>query len=96
MVIKCSYKVPSIMSLIKVSILTNYGAHSSPHAKRLFIHAFHREANFSIIFSILCTGASTIKWTTLDPFLCLSESDPKLYTNFKFYGIEIHKHLENI
>jgi hypothetical protein len=41
-------------------------------------------------------GASTVKWTTLDPCLGLSESDPKLYTNFEFYEIEIHKHLESI
>ena len=26
---------------------------------------------------------------------CLSESDPKPYTNFDVYEIEIHKHLEN-
>ena len=41
-------------------------------------------------------GASTVKWTPLDPCLDLSESDPKLYTNFEFYAIEIHKHLENM
>ena len=41
-------------------------------------------------------GASTLKWTTLDPCAGLSESDPNLYTNFKFYELEIHKHLENI
>ena len=41
-------------------------------------------------------GASKVKWTALDPCLGLSESDPKLYTNFEFYEIEIHKHLENI
>ena len=35
-------------------------------------------------------------WTTLDPCSCLSESDPKLYTDFQFHEIEIHKHLENI
>ena len=38
-------------------------------------------------------GASTVKWTTLDPCSGLSENDPKLYTNFKFYEIEIHKYL---
>ena len=42
------------------------------------------------------TGASMIKWTTLDPCSSLSESDPKLYTNFEVYKIEIHKHLESI
>ena len=41
-------------------------------------------------------SASTIKWITLDPCSNLNESDPKLYTNFEFYEIEIHKHLENI
>jgi hypothetical protein len=41
-------------------------------------------------------GASTVKWTTLDPCSGLSESDPKLYSNFEFHEIKIHKHLENI
>jgi hypothetical protein len=41
-------------------------------------------------------GASTLKWTTFDPCSGLSESDPKLYTNFDLYEIEIHKHLESI
>ena len=36
------------------------------------------------------------KWRTLDPCSGLSESDPKQYTNFEFYEIVIHKHLENI
>ena len=40
--------------------------------------------------------ASTVKWRTLVPCSGLSESVPKLYTNFEFYTIEIHKHLENI
>jgi hypothetical protein len=41
-------------------------------------------------------GANTVKWTTLDPCSGLSENDPKLYTNFDIYEIEIHKHLESI
>ena len=41
-------------------------------------------------------GASTVKWTTLESRSGLSESDPKLCTNFEFDEIEIHKHLENI
>ena len=36
-------------------------------------------------------GASTVKWTTLDPCSCLTASDPKLYTNFDFFEIEIHE-----
>ena len=36
-----------------------------------------------------------VKWASLDPCSGLSESDPKLYTNFEFHEIEIHKHLEN-
>ena len=40
-------------------------------------------------------GASTVKWTTLDACSGLSESDPKLYTNFEFHEIEIHKHLQS-
>jgi hypothetical protein len=41
-------------------------------------------------------GASTGKWTALDPCSSLSESDPRLYTNFEFYETEFHKHLESI
>ena len=41
-------------------------------------------------------GAITVKWTSLDPCSGVSESDPKIYTKFEFYEIEIHKHLENI
>ena len=41
-------------------------------------------------------GASTVKWTTLDPCSYLSESDPKLYTKFEFHEIEIYKYLDNI
>ena len=41
-------------------------------------------------------GASTVKWTALDPCACLSENDPDLYSNFEFYEMEIHKHDENI
>jgi hypothetical protein len=41
-------------------------------------------------------GASIVKWTSLDPCSSLSESDPKLNTNFDFYEIEIHEHLESI
>ena len=44
----------------------------------------------------LVGGASTVKWTTLDPCSGLCESDPKLYTNFEFHEIEIHKNLVNI
>ena len=33
---------------------------------------------------------------TLDPCIGLSESDLKLYTNFEFYEIKIHKNLKNI
>ena len=50
----------------------------------------------TILETLLVKGASTVKWTTLDPCSGLSESDPKLYTKFEFHEIEIHKHLENI
>jgi hypothetical protein len=40
-------------------------------------------------------GASTVKWTTLDPYSSLSESDPKLYTNFELHEIEIKKTYES-
>ena len=49
-----------------------------------------------IVNHITEQGASTVKWTTLDPCSSLSESDPKQYTNFEFYEIKIHKHLLNI
>jgi hypothetical protein len=39
-------------------------------------------------------GASTVKWSCLDPCSSLSESDPKLCT--KFYKIKYLKHLESI
>ena len=42
------------------------------------------------------SGASTVKWTCLDPCSGLSESDLKSYINFEFYEIKIHKHLESI
>ena len=41
-------------------------------------------------------GASTVKWTDLHLCSSLSESHLKLYTNFEFYEIKIHKHLDNI
>ena len=41
-------------------------------------------------------GASMVKWTILDPCLGFTESDPKIYTNFEFHVIEIHKYLQNI
>ena len=74
------------------------------HCKKepwLFSHygSFHHPDLQSLnkyTFFLVHQGASTVKWTTLDPCSGLSESDPKLYTNFEFYEIEIHKHLENI
>ena len=45
---------------------------------------------------IMPPGANTVKWTTLEPCSGLTESDPKLSTNFEFHEIEIHEHLENI
>jgi hypothetical protein len=45
---------------------------------------------------MLQEGASTVKWIALDPCSCLSESDPKVYTNFELHEIEIHRHLENL
>ena len=37
-------------------------------------------------------GASTVKWTTLDPYLVLSESDSILCTNFEFCEEINHRH----
>jgi hypothetical protein len=39
-------------------------------------------------------GASKVKWTAPDPYLVLSGSDSKLYTNFKFCEDKIHRHLK--
>ena len=39
-------------------------------------------------------GASTVKWTTLDPCTGLSESDSKLYTNFEFCEEKIINNLK--
>jgi hypothetical protein len=61
--------------------------------------AFQQSLSNHVLDSLphcLPLGASTVKWTTLDPCSGLSESDPKQYTNFEFYEIKIHKHLENI
>ena len=41
-------------------------------------------------------GASTVKWTTHDPWLVLSESGSKLYTDFEFCKEENHRHYRNI
>ena len=51
---------------------------------------------FKFPFESLSKGESMLKWTTLDHRSGLGESDPKIYTNFEFYEIEIHKHSENI
>ena len=45
---------------------------------------------------VLMVDSSMVKWTALDPCSGLSDSVPKLYTNFEFYEIEIHKHLNNV
>ena len=39
-------------------------------------------------------GASTIKWTTLNPCLVFSESNSILYTNF--CEVKYHRHFKNI
>ena len=40
-------------------------------------------------------GACTVKYTTSLPCIGSSESDSKLYTNFKFREGKFHKHLKN-
>ena len=35
-----------------------------------------------------------VKWTTLDSYTCLSESDSEQFTNFEFCEIKDHKHLQ--
>ena len=37
-------------------------------------------------------GASTMKWTTPDPFLVLNECVSKLCTNFEFCEGKNHRH----
>lgn len=39
-------------------------------------------------------GASTIKWTTLNPWLEFNESDSKLYINFEFCEEKNQRHLK--
>jgi len=56
----------------------------------------HGHVYNEIFFHWNLSGARTVKWTPLDPCSSLSESDPKLCTNYEFYEIEIHKHLESI
>jgi hypothetical protein len=42
-------------------------------------------------------GASTLKWTGLDPCLVFIENDSKLYTKyFEFCGEKNHRHVNNI
>ena len=42
-------------------------------------------------------GCSLILYDmVVSPISGLSKTDPKVYTYFEFYVIEIHKHLENI
>ena len=41
-------------------------------------------------------GASTVKWTTPDPCLVLTESDSLLCTNFEFCEEINHRHFKNI
>ena len=36
-----------------------------------------------------------VKYTTLSPYIDLSESDSKLYTNFEFFEGNNYKHLKN-
>jgi hypothetical protein len=65
---------------------------AEPHLQKVLPHG----ASMLYLGSHVKWGASTVKWTALDPCSGLSESDPKQYTNFEFYEIKIHKHLENI
>ena len=41
-------------------------------------------------------GASTVKWTNLDPCLVFNESDSKLYINFEFCEEKNHRHYKEI
>jgi hypothetical protein len=41
-------------------------------------------------------GASTVKWTTSDPCLVLSESDSILHIKFEYYEVKNHRHFKNI
>ena len=40
-------------------------------------------------------GASKVKWTTPEPYIGLSESDLKLYTNFDFFEENYCKQFKN-
>ena len=41
-------------------------------------------------------GANTIKWTSLDPCLVLSESDSISFTNFEICEEKNHTHMKDI
>ena len=60
------------------------------------LHLQGLKSNIYVHFQVVGKSASTVQWTILDPCSASSENDPKLYTNFEFYEIDIHKHLKNI
>ena len=41
-------------------------------------------------------GASTIWWSTPNPWLVFNESGSKLYTNFEFCEEKNHRHFKNV
>ena len=41
--------------------------------------------DINLNFSILCMGASTVKWTAPGPCLVFNESDSKLCINVEFF-----------
>ena len=43
---------------------------------------------YSYKYNYTCMGASTIKWTTHNPWLVLSESDSKQYINIESCEVE--------
>ena len=46
--------------------------------------------------NLFTLGASTIKWTIMDPWIGLSDSDSTLYVDFDFLEVKNHEHKKKI
>jgi hypothetical protein len=66
------------------------------HAQTLHKNKSHMRINghTPTVIPKIAMGASTVKWTTLEPCIGLSESNSKLYTNFEICEDKIHKQLK--
>lgn len=46
--------------------------------------------------NLFTLGASTIKWTIMDPWIGLSDSHSTLYVDFEFLEVKNHEHQKKI